>query len=334
MRLHRFSIHTLAGLPDGLTVTGLDSHLNVIAGPNASGKTRLCHAFRLLLYPQERSNDIVQLEAELVIDEKTYVVARVGNDIRWQDKASLRAVSAPPLPEHRFVGCYILTIEDFFQTGQTEASLHEYIRRELSGGYDLSQIRQHARWSLKSNHARQEADVLHERARALRTATVSHRALIKDEARLSGLYEALHAAEAAAVQLTQWQAVASVRQQHEHLSRLTAQLAQFPTNMAAIRGDELESYTRLHGQLEQLASRIEKVEGKRQQALMAYVRVAPPSSLQPWDEHALARMRTQITALREARLHKITTATHVAETEPQYAGHCRCTAWANTVSEV
>ena len=50
MKLVRLWIDRLPGIGEGFEVAELDPGLNLVLGPNASGKSSLCRAVRALLY--------------------------------------------------------------------------------------------------------------------------------------------------------------------------------------------------------------------------------------------------------------------------------------------
>jgi len=51
MRLQRLTLRRLPGIHREFELTDLSPRLNVIVGPNASGKTSICQAVRRLLWP-------------------------------------------------------------------------------------------------------------------------------------------------------------------------------------------------------------------------------------------------------------------------------------------
>ena len=55
MRLRRLVIRRLPGIDSGLALEDLVDGLNLIVGPNGSGKTALCRTFGAVVWPELES---------------------------------------------------------------------------------------------------------------------------------------------------------------------------------------------------------------------------------------------------------------------------------------
>ena len=82
MRIESLEVRTLDGLNGPLEAGGFVAGVNVVVGPNASGKSSLVRAVRAVLYPDD--GDLVDVRLSLVTDDGTRLLAhRLGRDIRW-----------------------------------------------------------------------------------------------------------------------------------------------------------------------------------------------------------------------------------------------------------
>ena len=305
MKLHRFTLGVLPGLAEGFTLRDLDPALNLVIGPNGSGKTSLCRAFRLLFYPEESIEDFVQIEAQVAVGKTLYTVTRIGSEIRWRDEVGNLLPREPlKLPEHRFVRCYTLTVDDFFTEGETEKTIYRHILRELSGGYDLVRVRESAPFQPKIHHARREAQILREATRAYHAVLDAHMSIAKEEARLEELRSSLDRADEASRRLHQLQAVVVARERRRRCVELHASLAEFPENMEAINGGEWERGKRLQEQISHLDKRIEMACREKQLAEQERSKECGESLSSSHVIADFALVRRQIADLREARFHR------------------------------
>src|SRR5690606_7727601 len=110
VKLKRLAITHLPGIPGGLTLENFGDELNVVTGPNASGKSSLIRALRHLIDPAREPGGAVTLEAELVSGERSWTVTRSGREIVWRSNG--RPVDPPPLPASDFLQCYWLSMDD------------------------------------------------------------------------------------------------------------------------------------------------------------------------------------------------------------------------------
>ena len=154
MRFKSLRIEKLPGIRPGFSLTDIDPGVNLIVGPNASGKSSLCRAVRALLYAEEQPDSFPHLEAEVEDENGTARVVRIGRDIRWEREG--QTIEPRLLPEHRFLSCYTLEIDALMAASATEEEIGEGIARELSGGYDLQAVVRGEPFHLKSNHGREE----------------------------------------------------------------------------------------------------------------------------------------------------------------------------------
>jgi DNA repair protein SbcC/Rad50 len=296
MRVRRLLIQRLAGIPPpGFALEGLAPGINVIVGPNASGKTSLLRAFEAVLYREQLRSHAVVVEAELETKVGTLRASRIGNEISWQLDG--QAADPLPLPEARFLPCFTLRLEDLLEEdGQTDRSIAERINRELAGGYDVAQAAQESRFRLAANHGRREAGELREADSTLRQVQREQGELRREEDRLPALNKKKVEAKEAEQEAAALRAALALLEARRRRLGLEARLALFPAGMDRLRGNEVQRLDeqRLHGrQVEGDLAMAHAARGHAEETLRASG--LAESDL---DEARLTDRRTQLNRLR------------------------------------
>lgn len=188
MKLQRLTIRRLPGLKDGIDLQSLEPGINLVVGPNASGKSSLVRALRLLMGgvgPHDRVDAVI--EAELVDADGTWQAARTGRDLKWRLNGADMS-DGPGLPGREFLHCYWLSVEDLLSSNHDDdKGIVEKLRRELTGGYDVRALLKHGAFSVGARHGSTEERGLREARKALSDVERDHQALQQDRERLSGL---------------------------------------------------------------------------------------------------------------------------------------------------
>jgi len=253
MRLERLDIVRLPGIDPGFRLDGLAPGVNLIQGPNASGKSSLVRALRAALYTDEARGERVHVEAAFDDGAEAELVAhRLGPDLHFTREGA--RVAAPPLPERRLLACYSIGVEDLVEAGETDAAIAERIARELAGGYDLPAVRERAPFALKANHGRAEARQLQAAERELRQCQQAQQRLQRDESRLAELQRDEAEAQRAQPEAERHERALELLAARRERRSLERQLAEFPEGMDNLRGDEserLRTQTQRRGELEQ-----------------------------------------------------------------------------------
>lgn len=158
MRLTRLQIDSLPGIQRSLSIERLAPGVNVVLGPNASGKSSLIRALLAILYPSENGAQLVDGRVELVDGGGvTYRGRRLGDSVAWERDGE--AGRPPPLPPPHLIGTYVVRLEDLLGAANDEprtrrgavaerarqalldAHIAQRLDRELTGGIDLKAVR-------------------------------------------------------------------------------------------------------------------------------------------------------------------------------------------------
>lgn len=186
MRLVSVRIHEAPGLPNGVVLDGLGPGVQVVVGPNASGKSTVARLVRAALWsaPVDPS---VRAEMDFELDGELRRARLAGGVVRWTPGPP------PALPEDS--ERYALGLAELLSATATDQRLARQIAVELAGGDDpgaaLAQLGEPG-WRQTG-----PARLLRDATAALRGAEANAENLAADETRLAALAETIAAAEAA-----------------------------------------------------------------------------------------------------------------------------------------
>jgi len=266
VKIRKLSIRRMPGFEQaGFDLPDLSDGLNVVIGPNASGKTTACRAIRGLLWPKELAEvSPVSLVGDWADGEQALRVELEGTRLTCQREGA--PAEMPPLPGAHLATCFTITIDDLFQGAETikgnatNAGLAARISHEMAGGYDLGAVHRSAILKLSNRHGKTELDHLKQKRLAANAIRADHEALLREENELGQLQqqsqEALDA-KARLVRLDNARELADVRAE---IGQARASLDAFPADMDLLKGNELENLQQIRTDLAASESQLEQAE--------------------------------------------------------------------------
>jgi len=214
----------------------LSPGVTLIAGPNGSGKTTTARAIEAVLWPESAADPLADVGATLEADGIQWTAELAGSTRRWLRRGA--PVVGPVYCAATDRDRYRLALHELLTADDRE--LAAGIRRELGGGYSVSDAAQRLGFSAEPGVPRKGAQRLRQAQEAVAAASLEQAALRRREAELA----ALRTEEAAARQADdQRQVVSSLLNWREAGRRLLAarrQAAAFDPRIAALRGTESE----------------------------------------------------------------------------------------------
>jgi len=311
MRLRRIAIRRLPGIPrPGFELDGFADGINVVVGPNASGKTSIPRAVRAALYGGELVRESVDVEAVFVLGgreaegggsgegngegERLVQAARTGGALVWTRDGE--RIEAPALPEHRFVSCFTLHIEDLLAgDADTDADIAQRLVREMAGGYDLDAARHECGFSVPPRVGQTEAKEVSSAETDLRHLQGRYRELQSDEERLGPLERELLEAQEADREATLAEKALELLAGRRERRELEGRKAELPPDMERLSGKEAEALERLGGERRRAEQDLARAQAERRAAEHALAATGLEGS--GLDEGAAADMRTQVARL-------------------------------------
>ena len=267
MHLRRLDIRSLPGIEPGFVFEPPGPGVNIVTGPNAIGKSSLARALGFLLAAERSDPRALSLEAEFQSGEVRWQVQRNGSQITWRRNGE--AATRPALPSADQIGHYRLSIETLLDDDDaSDEALAERLRRELHGNFDLASLER----GIGPRFARQEAKSLDDARGRRRAVESTYAALRHREAELPDLERRIDAAREARKRCESLERALKLADAVDARKRWEAELAHFPSDMALLRGDELERLERAENQARVLRDEVRERHRIRTEAEAALQR--------------------------------------------------------------
>jgi exonuclease SbcC len=148
MKLTHLEIQQLPGIDPGFKLDTISPGINLVTGPNASGKSSLIRALQYLVSKDKKGDPAaLSLSAQFTavngIGEMT--ARRTGEQIDWQmhtDTANTDPANKPDMIARDTLHHYWLTMENLVQVEDAESSdIVARLQSEMAGGIDLIALR-------------------------------------------------------------------------------------------------------------------------------------------------------------------------------------------------
>ncbi len=248
MYLRRLNIHSLPGIKPGFAFEPGSDKVNIVAGPNAIGKSSLIRALKYLLADVDPRNDPpgLHLEGEFLSGDVRWTVRRSGREVAWMRDGE--PATPPALPGADRFGLYPLSVESLLAENAGDRDLAAALWRTLRGGFDLDR----ARRSVGPRFGGADARTLAEEARALRTVEGAYADLHQEEAKLPALERQIAHSEQAEVHGRRLQTALDLHKAIDTRQACADELEGFSVHMAQLRGDEPDDLKALEEKIAQL----------------------------------------------------------------------------------
>jgi len=245
MHLVSLRLERAPGLPEGLGELHLAPGLNLVLGPNASGKSTLGRALRATLWPGRASGGVT-VASTWSDGETVRTASLVHGLVDWVG-------GAPSVPPIESADRYALGLADLLSPGRADDAIAREVRLALSQGYDLE--------AALAAHA-VSAHLPNSLGKALGAARTTYdhqlkatRALAARERELAVLLRQRKEAARDAEALGALEQLQQLSTQRAGLAALRAQLQEHPETLDKLEGTELR--------------RLEELESDRDRALQS-----------------------------------------------------------------
>ncbi len=236
LHITRLCLQKLPGFPSGLALCERFSpKINLIVGPNASGKSSTARALQRCIWQNPTSD----FQARCVIDVKadSWEVLMDGGHTQVLHQG--REASLPGLPPGEAKEGYMLALHELVRDDDRE--LARLILQEAMGGYDLDRAAQRLEYEEAIRNTRtQEYREYIDASTRRKEVEDRQRALRQQEQTRSELSEKLETARHAAQCSDLYARAAEYCLQREEYLRLQKRIAGYPSVLEQMKGDEYE----------------------------------------------------------------------------------------------
>ncbi len=236
MELRKFTVRQMPGVKEPFSVQPYSAHLNLLVGPNESGKTTLCRAIRAILWPGTETDESISIESQWTEVGETLTATREKANVIWRRDG--KKTPLPLLPDERFARCFTLGLGDLLldNGSSTDADIAAEIDRQMSGKYDLTAIGE--QFTLSSKNGQTERRIVRDLRKTVAGIQRMQRHLAREEDRLPAVYAERDKVHASQAELDLLKIARDLAKERQHLRQIKAALAEFPKEMGQLQGHE------------------------------------------------------------------------------------------------
>ena len=265
LRFRRIDIRRAPGFEDGgFPVEDLCGGVNIIHGPNASGKTTLADSIAGLLWPG-RGRERSWLVGRFDLDGEEWVVEVESGHGRYQRNG--QDASAPLLPGADQSDRYRLSLHDLLQHETRNEDFAEAVLRESAGGYDIQAAAERLGYRDRPSGAGiielRDAEDAAEKVEAARRAVDELR---EEQDRLAGLERRLEKIRTARRRIKLIKDAAKFAAARDRLEEAENRLRELPDVLEKVSGDEVERLEDIEEQIQEWTRTQEKAQDRREEA--------------------------------------------------------------------
>ena len=244
---------------NGFSLDDLVPGVNVIYGPNGSGKTTVAKVMRSLLWP-ETSPDSCLVNGE--------VSGAGGNSFLENENGSLTVSKEGPepglttkLPPSTHADRYYLSLHELLQKKTRNENLAEIIARESAGGYDVSEIEAEFDFRSRPSNAGRSTDEKAKRTLKRVNELEDRMGELRDERRsLETLEGELEEARKAKRRVDFLEDLIAYRKLRDDLVEARSRLDSFPDPVKKIKGDEATRIEEISESISRTKRKKEKIK--------------------------------------------------------------------------
>lgn len=258
LRFEKVDIKKMPGLNHGIKAfEELSPHINIIAGPNASGKSSTARAIQQLMSQENIGN--ITAEGSFSIDEESWISHLDPSYIKTQKNgidADLKAI--PSDGEH---SRYMLSLHELIV--KEDKNLAENILKDAIGGYDIEAAKNVLGYSdsKKPKNVKEFKDVEGAR-KTVREISEEQKELRVKQDRLESLHKQKEKAEEARELVNFYKLVKDFKNKQASLKTLEEELSTFPDKMNKVKEDDYKNLSAFLKEIQDKQASLERIKSE------------------------------------------------------------------------
>jgi len=265
-------VRRMPGFRDGgFTLHGLGPGINLVHGPNASGKSTVARSLQALLWPASAPARASLLGRASLEDGAWRIDLDAGHVQCQRDGED---ASPPPVAPVETSDRYYLSLQDLLTVEGRD--LAAVVLKESSGGYDVGEAADAAGFRARTGSPRRAIDALRKARAALRRAHEAQDTLRDRAASLRELEQDKREASRAMGRLRAVQKAREYRKALESSEASRRELERFPKGIGRLAGTELEALEGIRRRLDDDRGRLDAARAELERARRECERVSFP----------------------------------------------------------
>lgn len=252
--LKELSIHKIPGFPRGLdTFENLAAEINIVAGPNASGKSSTARIIQQLIWHNRTKG--LDIEGSVEIDGEPWEIKIDSDNIKIQRDGKDDDLTGLPAVEE--CNRYMLALHELVK--EDEDDLARQIVKESIGGYDLDLAQENLGYlSAIKNKAASEFKNFIRAENKYKEIRNKQRELKKEEESLNQLYEAKEHSQQASKLKGLYEKVVGYLEAKLKFDQLSEKFKDFPGALEKVTDEEYTTIEDLEKEIEDAEYAIEQ----------------------------------------------------------------------------
>ncbi len=241
--IEELEVTRLPGMPRGIDKSAfreLVPHINIVAGPNASGKSSTARVIRDMLWAREKEG--VKARMKIHIDQDSWVIHHDGGYRQVDSVQGMQEL--PPLPSAEMADMYILAMHKLISAEDTH--IVRDIMRQMAGGFDpVWSARELGYEDAVKRTTITEYKRFKKAAQDVREIKRRQENLKREEAQLAALYKQLENAQESLFLQEMYEKLLQYLEARIDLEQKQRQVTGFPENQEQYTGSEKQQVDEL-----------------------------------------------------------------------------------------
>ena len=250
----------------GFRIDDLCRGVNIVYGPNASGKTTLGRAIRRLLRPEDKPADRYSLWTLLEVNGTELELEYDTGSVRCKRRPDGVEQPCPKLAPPELGDRHVLALQGLIRS-EEDSDLAGEIVKELAGGYDIAGARNSLGYREGPSRKAKPTQEFAQADREYREAMRRQDALLEKEKSLTQLEAEKTAAGEAQTRLVVIEKALGYVAARRQLKEIQAELDGFPAGVGRVTEHDIGELDRLKASLADCQRQRDSEDGRRDEAI-------------------------------------------------------------------